>query len=45
MSETNNTDNRIDLEIGSNDETLLDNQSEAINTHNITTERGGNRRG
>jgi len=42
MSETNNTDDRIDLETGSNDETLSDNQSEAIDTHNIITERGGN---
>ena len=45
MSETNNTDDRINLEIGSNDKTLSDNQSEAIDTCNITIERGGNRRG
>ena len=45
MSETNNIDDRIDLETGSNNETLSDNQSEAIDTHNITIERRGNHRG
>ena len=42
MSEKNNTEDRIDLETASNDETTSDHQLEAINVHDITTERRGN---
>ena len=45
MLEANNREDRIDLEIGSDDETASNNHLEAIDARNIIVERGGNHRG
>ena len=40
MLEVNNAGDIIDADSASNDETVLDDQSEVINTHSATIERG-----
>ena len=40
MSKINNVEDRIYLEIGSNNETASNNQSEAIDARDATIERG-----